>query len=390
MIQRQDNLAFQTTKNFLIDLIENRKGFVRLKRMREKYIDYIIRLEDFTIDNLTIEKKELTQIKNSLDKLYGSYYGGDKDFHTKRKNELEQLAKDKGVSHYFYGSVGDPAIDVLSMMNNYSMSNAKRNLEKNLTVDFNIEERLYVDKYYSNFDKWAELNDKIEEIRKILNPTAKERKLKELKEIKGKLNPAIKTVIDDIAENFRQVIEKNELGGYEKSLEQFRTKHGDSISYEETTKIINRRYFMWGGVNQKLYIKPKNTTNYSYVYDLVLVSNYQKIMEDVANQVSYDTIVLFKSKMYDKIGGMITDIDKDFKVEVLGDKWTYNDIFFTFEDGSKFSIRNKIVSNVNQQNTFYYTYPTTFHDAYLPNGEKISKPNEYTVKKSFNDYYNKK
>ena len=382
-----ESSSFQTTKDFLVDLIENKKGFVRMKRMKEKFIDYLNRLYDFSEDNQTIEKKELTQIKNAFDKLYGTYYGGDKSFHDKRDSDLKQIAKNKGVSVHAYENP-DPAIRALGHMFNYGMSDAKRNLDKLNGVNFTDEEQVFVDKYYSNFDKWLDLNDRIEEIRKILNPTADERRKKELQQIKGKLNPKIKKVIDEIAENFRQVIEKNELDSYERALKRFRDKYGDTISYEETTKIIDRRRFDWlGGINHSLYVKSKDAPKYSYNYDLVLISNYQEKIEEVAKLVSYETIAKFKGKMYDKIGGMVTDIDKEFEVEVQGGNWTYNDIFFTFEDGSRFSIRNKIVSNVNQYNTFYYTYPTTFHEAYLPNGEKIPAPNEYTVKKAFNDYY---
>jgi len=381
--------SFETLKDFLIDFI-NKKGVVRMKRIREKYIDQLNMLEEFTEDNQTIEKKELTKIKNGLDKLYGIYYGGDKAFHDKRKSDLEQIATNKGVSKHSYHNP-DPAIKTLGNMFNYGMSDAKRNLDNLNKVKFSKEEQKFVDKYYSNFDKWIELYNKIEEVRTVLNPTAKERKARELKEIKGKLNPKIKKVIDEIAENFRKVIEKNELNGYERALKRFREKYGDSISYK-LTEYHNRRKnkFSWGGgINNKIYKKSKGAPNYSYDYDLVLISEeeYQKAMEDTANLVSHETILKFQAKMYDKIGGLVSDIDKEFEVEVIGGDWTYNDIYFEFDDGSKFSIRNKIVSNINQHDTFYYTYPTTFHNAYLPDGERVESPNEYNVKKKFNDFY---
>jgi hypothetical protein len=97
--------------------------------------------------------------------------------------------------------------------------------------------------------------------------------------------------------------------------------------------------------------------------------------------------MVFIRKMYDKIGGLVSDIDKDFRANVVGSDMSYNDINFIFNDNSKFSIRNQIVSKISNQGTFFYTYPTTFHDAYLPDGEKIPNPNEYSVKNAFNSFY---
>ncbi len=368
-----EDSSFKTAKDFLIEVI-NKKGFVKMKRTREKYIDQINRLNEFVEDNQTIEKKELTQIKNGLDKLCATYFNEDLN------NGKEELFKNLGIQSYEYNGP-------FGFFHLYGLKDAKRYQDKFDSSELKPEEKEFIEKYFKGLEYWVDLHNRIEEIRRILNPTAKERKIKELKEIKGRLNPKIKKAIDEIAENFRQVIENNELVGYERSLEQFREEHGDSVSYKETTNIVNRRRFRWGGVNNKLYKKPIDTPKYSYDYDLVLMSEYQEKMEEIANLLSYEIISKFQRKMYDKIGGMLTDIDKKFEVEVQGRGWSSNDIFFTFEDGSKFSVRNKIVSNVNQHQTFYYTYPTTFHDAFLPNGEKINAPNEYNVKKAFNEFY---
>jgi hypothetical protein len=354
-----------------------------MKRMKEKYTGFLNQLDDFTESNQTIEKKELTKIKNSFDRLYGDYYGGDKVFHEKRKKDLEQVAIKKGVSIYPYENP-DLAMSTLGMkISNYGISDAQRNINKFDEVKFTKDEQKFIDKYYSNFDKWSDLNSKIEEIRTILNPTAKERREKELKEIKGKLNPQIKTVIDEIAEDFREVIETTELKNYERSLERFREVRGDSFPNNETQD----RKFKWiGGINIKLYQKPKDA-GYTYDYDLTLVDDYQDIMEKTALSVSHSTIMVFIRKMYDKIGGLVSDIDKDFRANVVGSDMSYNDINFIFNDNSKFSIRNQIVSKISNQGTFFYTYPTTFHDAYLPDGEKIPNPNEYSVKNAFNSFY---
>ena len=97
-------------------------------------------------------------------------------------------------------------------------------------------------------------------------------------------------------------------------------------------------------------------------------------------------ILGWKVKMYDKLGGFISDLNKPFTLSVRGSQERQNDINFKFEDGSSFTLRNNIVDKISHLGTFFYAYPTTFHYAYLPDGSKIANPNEVTVKKAFNSY----
>lgn len=362
-----NNSSFSNTKNWLIDIIQNKKGFVKMNKIKDKYINYLNLIDDFSEENQTIEKKELTQIKNTFDKLYGIFYGTIADKY-EIKDNLNKIAKNKGFEH-LYG-VKDPELQVLNYVFSYSLADSKRTLDKFNSVNFNIEEENHVKKYYPDLDKWTELYLKIKEIKKILNPTKEEREKKKLQEIKGKINPKIKNAIDEIAEDFRKVIEKNEYNLYKNTIERYIKKFGKILSYDQIRKshiIIFKVY-------------KKNYT---------LIPNWEEVIKEESNKISYEIIQSFQFKMYDKIGGMISDINKDFDVEVKGEMST-NNITFTFNDGSEFSIKNQIVSKFSNMGTFFYTYPTTFHDAYLPDGEKIQNPNEYNVKKSFNDYYNKK
>lgn len=367
---------FKDAKDFLIDLIINRKGYVRVKKTKEKYVSFLKKLYEFSEENQVIQKKELTIIKNAIDKLCGIYYNSSKN---ESKIDFEKILKKLNIQSWDYKGP-------LRMIHVYTIHDTKRIKEKVENSELIPEEREYYEKYFGNLDYWIEILDRIEYVRKVLNPTAKERKEKALKTIKGKVNPKIANAIDEIAENFRKSIEKTQLKNYTNSLEKFRERNGDNVSHD----IYSNKKFSWGGgINHKLYKKPKSAPRYGY-HDLILVGDYQQVMEDTANRDSYEIIAKFKYKMYDKIGGMISDINKGFKIEVIGNSWTQNDIMFVFDDGSGFTIRNKIVYKISHQGTTFYTYPTTFHNAYLPDGKRIKSPNEYIVKKRFNEYYKKK
>jgi len=193
------------------------------------------------------------------------------------------------------------------------------------------------------------------------------------------LNPKIRNAIDEIAENFRKVIEKTEYTGNKKTIERYLEDYGKNITAEQMSEDEYTP-----SIIRNVYKQPNREYR-----DYILMKNWIAFIKTDALEYSHNVILTFQRKMYDKIGGMISDIDKDFEVEVTGRGMRNNNIHFTFDDGSKFSIKNQIVSKVSNQGTFFYTYPTTFHNANLPDGKKISSPNEYNVKKKFNDYYKK-
>ena len=62
---------------------------------------------------------------------------------------------------------------------------------------------------------------------------------------------------------------------------------------------------------------------------------------------------------------------------------------FNFKDGASFTVENKIIINTSPLGRPFYQFPCTFHNATLPNGEKIKNISEVAVKKAFNLYYNK-
>jgi len=260
----------------------------------------------------------------------------------------------------------------------------KYNLKRIDTINDKLtkDEEKFITDYYPNLYKWASLYDKIEEIRTILNPTKEQKDAKKLQEIKGKVDLRIKNSIDEIAENFRQIIEEQQNKHYLRCVERLQKYFVDG-HFEKTLVPKDDQKYVVYLINELFFILNKTTPQYT------LVSDYEEKILKKSYDDSVEIIEKFQFKMYDKLGGFMQEIGKNFTTEVHGRTYNNNYIFFNIEGGGNFAIRNQIVYKVSSRNIPFYTYPTNFIFANLPNGEKVKDPSEYTVKKAFNDYYNK-
>jgi len=394
-----ENNKFSSTKGWFIDAIDNIKGFVRSNNTRTKYKDYLKAIENFSEENQTISKKELTKIKNDLSDLCTSYYSildnivEVKDEYVDRMNKtteskeaLKGLLNKRGYNSYYDIERKEGKSELynlyrfLMLIRVFSIEDPKRiliNMDSFKSV-MNNDEIDWFDKYYPNLDKWVELNSELKNIETILNPTKEQKQKNQLKlmTVKGAVNPKLKDAVDKIADDFRVVIENNEYNHYIKTVSIYNEKYPNGIPPEI--------YFKSYSKNEFIKVAYKNNFNQNYI----LLPNYDELLKAEALKVSKTQILPFQIKMYDKLSGFMKELDKEFDVSVYGRSKNRNNISFNFKDGSRFSIQNSIVSKFSHLGTFFYTYPTTFHNAYLPNGEKISNPNEYTVKTAFNKYNN--
>jgi hypothetical protein len=370
-------------KNWINNVLSD-KSIIRTKNTKEKLEGYLDKIYSFSEDNQIIDKKELTKIKNDFDKIMSTYYSliGT----TEEKSEiLEEIAKSKGYSLYkaAYSTPGEVVLKVIANLHTYGLIDSKRGINKinDIKNQMSVEEINFIEKYYPNLDKWSSLYDKIEEISIILNPTKEQRETKKLQEIKGKVDPKIKNAIDEIAENFRIVIEEQQNAYYLRSVENLQKYflngrfektlvHKDDYRY--VRELLSVLYFILD--------KPK-------LPEYILVSDYEEKILKQAYDDSIRIISKFQFKMYDKLGGFMQELGKDFTTNVQGKTHKNNDIYFKIEGGGNFAIRNQIVYKVSNRGTTFYTYPTNFLFANLPNGERVKDPSEYTVKKAFNDYY---
>ena len=360
--------------NWFIEQINNTKDLVRSKKTKEKLVNYLNKINDFTEQNQTISKKELTQVENAFNKLCVTYYGLLKgnDLNGESKyNILDNLSQKRGFRNFF--DAKESPVNLLSNLN-VGLSSIKYNLKKIDGIEFNSFEQDFLDKYYPNMLNWLELYNTIEEIRSIHNPTKEEKIARKLKEIKGRVNQNLRKSIEKIGEDFRIKIEKDFLKYFENRIKYFNKKYPNGLPYNDESTIFTHNYLVNKG------------EKYNNVY--VLIPNINEVVAKESYDRSVEIITSWELKMFDKLGGnFLGSFDNDFTTEIYGSTYKYNDIYFNFSDGSSFSIRNQIVSKCSHLGTPFYTFPTTFHNAYLPDGTKVSNPDEYNVKNAFKNYY---
>ena len=363
----------------LKDIITNQ---VRTSKTREKLFYYIELIYAFTEELKSIDKKELTKITNDLDNIVREYYHKINSTFS-RKTELDALAVKQGYRDCYDATSKhkDPIFQVIQFGTVYGIHEVKRIYKAKHAAFDNAELYFFIDTYYPNIESWNNLAEKLDEIKIILNPTKEQREAKKLQKIKGKVNPEIKAAIDEIAEDFRQVIEKNEYIWYLKQFLGFTAEFPKGIEYDALNS--KRHHYIRQNIGRFL-TKARHDTFTGGTY--ILIPNHAEVAEKIAHETSVATITKWQSKMYDKLGGFITELNKKFEISVIGQGLNAHDIVFHFEDGSKFTINNQIVNKVSTLGNYFYTYPTTFHHAYLPDTTRIENPCEFTVKKAFNEY----
>ena len=382
----QNDKSVEALKN-IIDKI------AKTKNSRAKLHSYIDSIYNFNEDEPNLTKKDLTKIGNDFDgmilrPLYGMREAGEE-----YRKDLEKIAKEAGYRNMWEATQekDNKIFQKIQFLSVYSLEGATRHYKaiKDLQAAYDTPKvKKLIKKWYSDLEELAMFAQKFEKVRQILNPTQEEKKARELKRIKGRVNPEIKKAIDEIAENFRKAIEENEFRHYTRTAEQFEVKYKEGMPVETAHDRKNPDKWMCEVLSR--YLTSKNDNNiwkaprmYRLVPDYV-----DKIRKD-AKETSERVIASWQGKMYNKLGGFMQELNQPFTTSVMGKRERQNDILFKFKDGSQFSIRNQVVGKISPLHHFFYAYPTTFHDAFLPDGIKIKNPNEFTVKKAFNEYKNK-
>ncbi len=93
---------------------------------------------------------------------------------------------------------------------------------------------------------------------------------------------------------------------------------------------------------------------------------------------SYRTFFVHKNfrkiaSIVDEKGNLLRASAGNHSVSLSGLRGTFT---FTFEDGSRFTVVNKVVSVTNSNNKHFYRFPLTFHDITLKNGKQMLRPSE--------------
>lgn len=112
----------------------------------------------------------------------------------------------------------------------------------------------------------------------------------------------------------------------------------------------------------------------------VINENYKNILKKEATRMTKEMMDRFIEKNTKKLSEIVVKKNnlKDIKlVKADTARGVVEGIMtFTFKDKSYFTVNNKVVMSYSKYDKPFYRFPTTFHNVYLPTGERMSKPSE--------------
>jgi hypothetical protein len=208
---------------------------------------------------------------------------------------------------------------------------------------------------------------------KIQNKELRERK--QLEEIKGALDPIMRSALEKVTEKFRGTM-------LEYFTKYFTTKRADAVQWHSThpEPVREEKYEEWCRWNQI-------ARHYSEVIQSVLpvepVGNDTviKLATEVADQQSQS----FFFKMSDKLGGLVASPLKEIKEVMIDKSNPFNSTMrFDFIDGTGFTIENKIVLNTSPLGNPFYQFPCVFKDITAADGNTYRVNSEAFVKRNLN------
>lgn len=103
-------------------------------------------------------------------------------------------------------------------------------------------------------------------------------------------------------------------------------------------------------------------------------------IDTVCNRRVEDDEREFVRKNSLKIAGAIKNRSYEIEGNINEDLESSLDIVLS--DGARFNVKTQIVGVENQYGTYFFRKPTTFHDIYLANGEKLKTPSYEKIIKS--------
>lgn len=146
------------------------------------------------------------------------------------------------------------------------------------------------------------------------------------------------------------------------------------LSYDEQQKQYRNtanQFRVWNHGDGSRWHQPKT-----------LVANYRAILKAEGERAAKDMQEGFIYKNAKKLRSIaetkgIALVNEPTPKNLHVGNGTYEgELDFSFADGSKFTVRNKVVIKRNNYGTVFAQYPTTFHDVVLPGGVKMPSPSE--------------
>lgn len=178
----------------------------------------------------------------------------------------------------------------------------------------------------------------------------------------------IKVVLADLFKEIEPLLRDEYFGHYQKLKEKakaFVLLKGEELDrYYKAIRATEIQYF----INKVTKYDWKTKTYSMKLTDDELVEYINNICErrikedkrEFVNKNSLKIAGAIKNRQYSIEGKINTDLESLLKINL--------------SDGAKFEVKTQIVGVENQYGTFFYRKPTTFHNVYLANGEKLKTP----------------
>lgn len=117
-----------------------------------------------------------------------------------------------------------------------------------------------------------------------------------------------------------------------------------------------------------------------------LIDGYKELSDKMAKRITDKILSDYNLKVRSKIESVLSG-NENYSVVLnyldLNGSAITSSMTFKLNSGGMFTIRTQIVYVFNQNMTQFVRYPLTFHDVYLPSGEKMKSPSEAKIKKEF-------
>jgi len=214
-------------------------------------------------------------------------------------------------------------------------------------------------------------------------------KTREVRQVFQQRSPMVEKVLRELTDRtYRGVVEANETG-YRNELSLWQKaadERGGKLPPEDYyRKVLKFRKIPAGSL---LFRLVESSGPYGdKIYKVR--SDAGKVIHERAVQEADDVRDQFLYKNSRKLGAIVNAKDKagvklkGAEIVAMGRGTYEGDIQFTFADGSRFVVRNQTVGKMSPQGTFFYQFPTTFHNVVLPNGKPMSEPSEERMQKVF-------
>ena len=178
----------------------------------------------------------------------------------------------------------------------------------------------------------------------------------------------IKVVLADLFKEVEPLLKDEYLKHYQNLKEKTNAfvllDKDESDEYYKSIRATEIEYF----INKVTKYDWKTKTYSMKLTDDELVEYINSICErridedkrEFVNKNSLKIASAIKNRQYSIEGKINTDLESILKINL--------------SDGARFEVRTQIVGVENQYGTFFYRKPTTFHNVYLANGEKLKAP----------------